>query len=191
MQIIVGLGNPGAEYAQTRHNIGFMVVEQLSRVHSIKLDKKHRLVRFGEGKIAGKEIILAQPLTFMNNSGTAIRHLLAETGAAAANVIVIYDDLDLDCGRIRVRANGGSGGHKGIKSIMGQLGTDEFARVRIGIGRPPGRQDSADYVLSPFSKRESEEIDFAIVKAADAVEYILEHGIERAMNEFNRREAEA
>ncbi|HEY3375424.1 MAG TPA: aminoacyl-tRNA hydrolase [Candidatus Aquicultor sp.] len=188
MYIVVGLGNPGIEYETTRHNVGFMVIDRLADVANVKLNQKNRLARWGEGVVAGERVLLAQPLTFMNNSGVAVCQLLNDTQTTAEHLIVIYDDLDLEPGRIRVRTDGGSGGHKGIKSIIAQAGTDEFIRVRVGIGRPPGRMDAADYVLRPFSDRDWEEIEFAIIRATDAIEYIIENGVERAMNEFNRKE---
>ena len=188
MHIIVGLGNPGTEYENTRHNAGFMVIDRLAKKYGIKLDRKSRLMRWGRGSISHKDVILMKPMTYMNESGLAVRRILSEQGANPRNLIVVYDDLDLEPGRIRIRENGGSGGHKGIRSIIGQLGDEGFTRVRVGIGRPPGRQDPADYVLSPFTKRQWEEVDVAISKAVDAIVYIIEHGAEKAMNEFNRRD---
>jgi len=188
MYIIVGIGNPGKEYEKTRHNVGFMVLERLAQAHGVKLDKKSRLARWGEGKVADKGVILVEPLTYMNESGLAVQWFLKEIGIEPDHLIVIYDDLDLEPGRIRIRKGGGSGGHKGIKSIIGNIRSEGFIRVRVGIGRPPGRQDPADYVLSPFSKREQEEIEFAIIRAADAIKYIIANGVEKAMNEFNRKD---
>lgn len=187
MYIIIGLGNPGTEYEHTRHNVGFMVVEKLAAAHGIKLNKKSRLARWGLGRIAQADALIAEPLTYMNNSGIAVKDILRSKNIPLESLIVIYDDMDLEPGRIRVRQNGGSGGHKGIRSIIGQLGDENFTRVRIGIGRPPGRQDPADYVLNPFSKQEKEEIDFAIQRAVDVIQYIILNGVESAMNEFNRR----
>lgn len=190
MYLIIGLGNPGTEYESTRHNVGFMVVEKLAAAHGIKLNKKSRLARWGLGTIAQESIVIAEPLTYMNNSGAAVKDILRSEGVGFERLIVIHDDMDLEPGRIRVRQNGGSGGHKGIRSIIGQLGDENFTRVRIGIGRPPGRQDPADYVLSPFSRREREEIDFAIIRAVEAIEHIISNGVDSAMNEFNRRTEE-
>lgn len=187
MNIVVGLGNPGTEYEATRHNVGFMVVERLAHAHGIALDKKTRLARWGEGKVSGVPVVVAEPRTFMNNSGLAVKELLKTAGAGPEALVVIYDDLDLDPGQLRVRPDGGSGGHKGIISIVGAIGSDAFVRVRVGIGRPPGRQDPARYVLSSFGKREWEEMDVAIERAADAVALLLADGVTKAMNEFNRR----
>ncbi|MHB8842237.1 MAG: aminoacyl-tRNA hydrolase [Candidatus Aquicultor sp.] len=188
MYIIVGLGNPGTEYEATRHNVGFMVIDRLSKEYGIRLDRKSRLARWGEGTLAGENVVLLKPLTFMNNSGLAVREILKGKDVELDHLIVVYDDLDLEPGRIRIRPDGGSGGHKGIQSLVGQLGSGDFLRVRIGIGRPSGRQDASDYVLKPFAKREREEIEFAIIKATDAITSIIQHGVERAMNEFNRKE---
>jgi len=188
MYVIAGLGNPGIEYEATRHNVGFMVIDKLAQMHSIKLGLKSHAARWGQGKISGQSVTLVKPMTYMNESGRAISAILKEKELDHDQLIVVYDDMDLDPGRIRIRVNGGSGGHKGIKSIIGQLADENFTRVRIGIGRPSGRQDPSDYVLSPFSKKEQEEIEFAIVKAADAIEYIISYGVEKAMNEFNRRD---
>ncbi len=190
MYLVVGLGNPGVEYERTRHNVGFMVIDKLSQVHGIKLSMKSHSARWGQGKVDSETVLLAEPMTYMNESGVAVKALLKDKNVAPEHLIVIYDDLDLEPGRIRVRVDGGSGGHKGIKSIISQIGTEGFIRIRVGIGRPPGRQDPADYVLMPFSKDQREEINFAIVKAADAVDYIIANGAERAMNEFNRKNGE-
>lgn len=185
MYLIVGLGNPGVEYESTRHNAGFMVVERLAQVHGVKLSTKSHSARWGQGKIGDETVLLVEPMTYMNESGVAVKSLLKDKDVLPDHLIVIYDDLDLEPGRVRVRVDGGSGGHKGIKSIISRIGTEGFIRVRVGIGRPPGRQDPADYVLMPFSKDQREEIDFAIAKAADAAEYIITNGAEKAMNEFN------
>lgn len=187
MNIVVGLGNPGTEYESTRHNVGFMVVERLARAIGIALDKKTRLARWGEGAVSGTPVTLAEPRTFMNNSGLAVKELLKAADTGPEKLVVVYDDLDLEPGQIRVRQNGGSGGHKGIISIAHQIDSDAFVRVRVGIGRPPGRQDPARYVLSPFGKREREDMEVAIERAADAVAYLISEGVTKAMNEFNRR----
>jgi len=188
MYVIAGLGNPGIEYEETRHNVGFKVIDKLAQMHSIKLGMKSHDARWGQGKISGQSVTLVKPMTYMNESGRAASAILKEKQLGPDRLIVIYDDMDLDPGRIRIRVNGGSGGHKGIKSIIARLGDENFTRVRIGIGRPPGRQDPANYVLSPSSKKEQEEIEFAIAKAADAIEYMISYGVEKAMNEFNRRD---
>lgn len=188
MYIVIGLGNPGTEYEKTRHNVGFMVVERLAQSRGISFSSKSKLARWGEVVISNEKVILAQPLTFMNNSGLAVKELLRMPGADPKKLMVVYDDLDLESGQIRVRLGGGSGGHKGIRSIMGQIGSEDFIRIRIGIGRPPGRQDPSNYVLSPFNKHQWEEVDIAIEKAMDAIVHVVTEGVVSAMNRFNRRD---
>jgi PTH1 family peptidyl-tRNA hydrolase len=190
MYIIVGLGNPGTEYKHTRHNIGFMVLDKLSSRHNIKPAKKSKSALSGKGRINSENVMIVAPMTFMNNSGMAVKEIMRYEKTDLSQLIVIYDDLDLDPGRVRVRFGGGSGGHNGIKSIVSHMGSGDFIRVRIGIGRPPGRMNPSDYVLGSFNKNEREEIEFSIDNAADAVDYIIANGVEKAMNEFNRKEAD-
>ncbi len=186
--LVVGLGNPGPEYANTRHNMGFMVVDRLSRRHRIPMKSSQHGARVGAGEIKGEPVALAKPLTFMNVSGRAVAPLLQKYSLQPANLVVVYDDVDLPLGKIRLRARGSAGGHNGIKSIIASLGTMEFPRVRIGIGRS-GKADMIDHVLSGFKPHEREEIDLALERAADAVEDILVRGIEPAMNTYNTTEA--
>jgi len=182
--IVVGLGNPGPEYERTRHNVGFMVADVLLS----RLGKKGRRkagVLFAEGKSpGGRPLAIVKPLGFMNLSGPV---LVGAVGSAAASeeLIVVTDDLDLESGEIRVRPGGGSGGHKGVQSLIESLGTDEFPRVRVGIGRPPGRMDPADYVLREFSPREREEMAVAIEHAADAALCLVDDGVAECMNRYN------
>jgi PTH1 family peptidyl-tRNA hydrolase len=187
MYIILGLGNPGIEYETTRHNAGWMVAERLADIHDIALDKKTKLARWGKGTIAGEPVIIAIPLTYMNNSGLAAKELIRSAEVGLDHLIVVYDDLDLEPGQIRVRPGGGSGGHNGIRSLINQLGEDTFVRVRIGIGRPPGRQPATDYVLRPFTDREWDEIAVAIERATDVATTIITESVDKAMNEYNRR----
>jgi PTH1 family peptidyl-tRNA hydrolase len=188
--LIVGLGNPGPEYANTRHNVGFMVVDELSRRHRIPVKTLKHSARTGEGEIHGEPAALAKPLTYMNVSGQAVGPLLRRHSLPPAHLIVVYDDADLPLGKLRLRARGSAGGHGGLKSIIGTLGTDEFPRVRIGIGRS-GRGDMVGHVLGGFRREEREAIEHAIQRAADAVEAILIDGIEPAMNRFNAAEPDA
>ena len=185
MKIIVGLGNPGDRYRETRHNIGFHVLEELAcRWHSSPW--KHRFeAEVSEHRAVGP-VLLVKPQTFMNLSGVAVRETVKFFKAASTDVIVVHDDLDLPAGRLRIRERGGSGGHRGIGSILTELGTEEFIRVRFGVGRPPEGWDSADYVLGKFPKEEHELIRAAVLKAADAIEAILQEGAVPAMNRFNR-----
>jgi PTH1 family peptidyl-tRNA hydrolase len=193
MKLIVGLGNPGFLYARNRHNIGFMSVGQLARVHKIRFDKKQGQARTGIGSIAGQRVVLARPQTFMNASGESVVALLRKLNVKPADLIVIHDDLDLPVGKIRLRFGGSSGGHKGIDSIIARTGTRDFYRVRVGIGRPEKGEDSGaeneqaviDYVLSDFTSGEKNIIEKALPTASEAVAYLLSEGIEAAMNKYN------
>lgn len=185
MLILIGLGNPGEEYEQTRHNIGFMVIERLAERFSIDLAARGRKTVWGTGEVAGHQIVLAKPLTYVNLSGQAASELMTKFGVDPAELIVVHDDLDLPRGKIRVRRKSGSGGHNGIKSIISVLGTQDFARIRIGIGRPPGRQEPTRFVLSPFTKRQWPEIEVALEHAVEAAISIVTEGFEQAMNKFN------
>lgn len=188
MYIIVGLGNPGREYQNTRHNIGFDVIDKLAEQENIDiLEKKHKAV-IGKGVVAGQKCILAKPQTFMNLSGESVRALLDyyksdETG----ELIVISDDISLDVGQIRVRKKGSAGGHNGLKNIIVHLGHDSFIRVKMGVGEKPKGWDLVDYVLGRFSAPEREVMDKAIERAADAIRMIIAQDVDAAMNEFNRK----
>lgn len=186
MFIIVGLGNPTREYAATRHNIGFDAITRLSDDYNIPLDtKKHKAI-CGKGMIAGQKVILAQPQTFMNLSGESVRELMDFYKVSPDEVIIIYDDISLDVGKLRIRPKGSAGGHNGIKSIISHMGTQEFPRIRIGVGDKPKDWDLADYVLGRFPKEEEETIREALKDASKACEVIITEGIEAAMNQFNR-----
>jgi PTH1 family peptidyl-tRNA hydrolase len=184
--LIVGLGNPGAKYATDRHNVGFRVVDALARSHSLSFSRQRAKARVAEGIIGGHRVVLAKPQTYMNLSGTAVSRLSSLFEVPPEQLLVAYDDLDLPLGRLRLRPEGGSGGHKGVRSIADSLGTQAFARLRVGIGRPPGRLDPADYVLRPFTKDENAVIDHTIQEAAAAMECWLTEGIHAAMDRFNR-----
>jgi PTH1 family peptidyl-tRNA hydrolase len=188
MKLIVGLGNPGREYAGTRHNIGFMVVDRLASVLGVTVEGKMCKALVGQGRINGEKVVLAKPQTYMNLSGDAVGALVNWFKLTAADLLVIYDDLDLASGKLRLRAGGGSGGHKGMQSIIQALGTDGFPRVRVGIGRPPEPgYATADYVLGHISNDEATVLKEALSLASDAVVCTVREGIERAMNLFNRR----
>jgi PTH1 family peptidyl-tRNA hydrolase len=184
--LIVGLGNPGKEYASHRHNVGCMVIQRLARAHSIRLDRRQRRVRLGQGTIAGRSAVLAMPLTFMNLSGQAVRPLVRRYGIPPTGMLVVYDDLDLPLGWLRLRPEGGSGGHKGMQSLIEHLGTRQFPRLRLGIDRPPGRMDPADYVLTPFRSDQQALVDDVLDRAVAAVECWLREGIVAAMNAYNQ-----
>lgn len=187
MFLIVGLGNPGEEYALTRHNAGFWVIDELAARSKARLKEVRHRSLFSRALLSGKEVILAKPLTFMNLSGLAVEALLKHFSLEPDRLLVIYDDMDLPLGKIRLRPKGGSGGHKGMASIIARLGLEEFPRLRLGIGRGGGAEvsDAAAYVLSPFELEEEPLIRKAVILAADAVELFLVRGIEEAMNRYN------
>lgn len=184
MWLVVGLGNPGNAYADTRHNIGFMVVDALASRVSISLNHKTKHYIYGRGLIGNQKAILIKPLTFMNKSGAAVRDAL-EKCDDADNILVVHDDLDLDTGVIRIRKKGSSGGHRGIESIIESLGSRDFIRLKIGIGRSV-RIPAERYVLSAFKKKEQQVVKEAVEKAADAITIILDKGISCAQNRFHR-----
>ncbi len=186
MFLIAGLGNPGTKYDNTRHNVGFNTIDQLSVKLNIKLSKIGFKGVYGEGEVDGTRVILLKPQTFMNLSGESIRDISAWYKLPMENILVIYDDIDLEPGKIRVRPKGSSGTHNGMKSIIYQLQSDAFPRIRIGIGRAPERWDLADYVLSKFSKEDREVINGSIEKAAEAALTVVRNGVEKAMNCFNK-----
>ncbi len=185
MFIITGLGNPGEQYAGTRHNVGFMVINLLAKRWQIEINKRKFNSRTGVGLIKNHQVLLQKPVTFMNNSGLAVRQALDFYKLVPEDILIIYDDMDLRLGQLRIRTQGSAGGHKGLASVISHLGTDKISRVRIGIGAPPTGQNAVDYVLSRFTSEEMPIINEAISKAADAVEYILEYGYNKAMDKFN------
>ena len=191
MYIIVGLGNPSSEYAGTRHNVGFEVVGILADRFDIATDYiKHKAV-CGKGLIEGNKVMLAMPQTFMNLSGDSVGELVSYYRIdVASELIVVYDDVALDPGRIRIRKSGSAGGHNGMKNIISRLGTEEFMRVRVGVGEKPKGYDLADYVLGHFSKDERELMDIAFIDAANAIVSIMNDGIDAAMNRFNMSKKE-
>ncbi len=185
MKIIVGLGNPGIRYAGTRHNIGFSVIDELAEKYNIALDEKKHKAVFGKGLIEGEKVILAMPQTFMNLSGESVRELLDYYRCSTEDVIVIYDDIDLDIGKLRIREKGSAGGHNGMKNIIAHLGSQEFVRIRVGVGEKPKGMDLADYVLSRFAKEDLPLIRESCTKACEAVSVILAENAAAAMNRYN------
>lgn len=186
MYIIVGLGNPERKYDGTRHNIGFSAVTALADANNISIDTKKHKALIGKGVIAGQKVILAEPLTYMNLSGESVRELVDYYKISPSEeLIVIYDDVALEPGRLRIRAKGSAGGHNGIKNIISHLGSQEFFRIRIGVGEKPAGWDLADYVLGRFPKEEEPVIRDALKKAADACSVIMTQDINAAMNQFN------
>jgi PTH1 family peptidyl-tRNA hydrolase len=182
--LIVGLGNPGREYQETRHNVGFRLVELLAERHGIDLKKHRHQAAYGEGRIAGEAVLIAKPLTFMNLSGLAVASLARYHNIPPERVLVLTDDVNLPLGRLRLRGNGTAGGHNGLKSIIGSLGTSEFPRLRLGVGAPDGRP-MVDHVLGRFNRAEGEAITAILAEAADAVELFLREGLDAAMNRYN------
>ena len=185
MYIIIGLGNPENKYVGTRHNMGFDVVDRLAYQHNITMDTVKHKALLGKGVIGGQKVLLAKPPTYMNLSGESVRALVDFYKVTPADIIVVYDDIALDLGRIRVREKGSAGGHNGMKNIILHLGTQEFVRVRVGVGEKPPRMDLADYVLSRYKAEEMPLVREGVVAAADAIELILEQGAPAAMNRFN------
>jgi PTH1 family peptidyl-tRNA hydrolase len=186
--LVVGLGNPGSEYARNRHNAGFLVADLLASRIGASFGKARRAasgVAEGFLRPGGPKAIVAKPTTYMNLLGAPTASLAAFYKVPADRIIAIHDDLDVEFGTIRTKIGGGEGGHNGLRSISRSLGTKDYARVRFGIGRPPGRQDAADYVLSDFSSTERKELDFLVDRAADVVESVIEYGVEPTQNRFH------
>jgi PTH1 family peptidyl-tRNA hydrolase len=184
--LVVGLGNPGPEYQDTRHNIGFRCVDALAQTHGLSFDdKKKSKARIADGLIVGKRILIAKPQTYMNLSGASVQGLAAFYQIPPQNMMVILDDLDLPLGALRIRPKGGSGGHKGLTDIIQRIGTQEFPRIRFGIGRPPARMDPAAYVLRRFDLDELSVVNPTVDRAVKAVEVWLTDGIDTAMNRYN------
>ena len=183
--LVVGLGNPGSEYARTRHNVGAEVVELLAARHGARLRKGKERARADEVSVGGKRMALAVPTTYMNDSGAAVQALVRRYGVTPEQVVIVHDELDLPVAALKLKAGGGLAGHNGLRSIKAHLKTDQFLRVRIGVGKPRSKEHGVDHVLNKFAKRERTEIDVTLEQAADAVEAILADGIDAAMNRFN------
>ncbi len=184
--MIVGLGNPGREYRETRHNVGFMVVDRLADKHGIKLTRVQNKAIVGNGYIGGVKVILVKPQTYMNLSGQAVSALVRYYKIQLQDLIVAHDDVDLPFGVIRMRPGGGSAGQKGVASIIKLLGSQDFSRLRMGVGRPPGRMDAAAYVLQNFAAAEHEFLQNFLDRAVGAMDCFLQDGLEAAMNRFNQ-----
>lgn len=184
MHIIVSLGNPGKAYVGTRHNVGVTFLEYLADFHGIEFDFRDSLASFGTGTIDGADVTLCKTSTYMNNSGSAVSYLLRKFKKTSSNLLVIHDDMDLPIAKLRIKANGSSGGHKGIDSVIDSIGTPTFHRLRIGIGRPE-KEDEVKYVLGLFSKKEVKILENSQALIAKAVSSIVNDGIDSAMNQFN------
>jgi len=183
--LIIGLGNPGSKYRQNRHNIGFMVVNHLAEKIHIPLRRVEFRALIGKGEIDSKPCILAKPQTFMNESGKSVGPLMRFYRVPQERLLVVHDDLDLPFGTLRLRPSGGTGGQKGMESIVAQLGSQNFARLRVGIGRPPGRMDPRDYVLHDFDPPQQDDLPLLLDTAVEAIHSFVNEGIEQAMNTFN------
>lgn len=185
MFVIAGLGNPGLKYAGTRHNVGFGVIDALAEKYRISVDMGKHKALIGKGVIEGQKVILVKPLTYMNLSGESIREVVAYYKLLPEELLVIYDDINLDVGRLRIREKGSAGGHNGMKNIIACLGSDEFPRIRIGVGDKPSRMDLVDYVLGRFSDEELPDVRDGIARAAEAAAMVVNGQIPEAMNQFN------
>lgn len=187
MKLIVGLGNPGMQYAATRHNIGFEVIDSIAETYNISVTKNKYKALIGEGNIAGEKVILMKPQTYMNLSGEAVKACMDFHKISNEDLIVIYDDISLAVGQLRIRKSGSAGGHNGIKNIIAHLGTQEFPRIKFGVGEKPAGWDLANYVLGRFLEEEMKVIGPRIGDAVKATEAIIGSGIEKAMNNYNKK----
>lgn len=187
MKLVVGLGNPGRRYATTRHNVGFRIVDRLAERCGIRLDQHRFDGRFGEGRLRGLDLALLEPQTFMNASGEAVAQAVRELGLAdpARELVVVYDDVDLPFGRLRIRPSGGAGGHRGLSDVIELLARKDFPRLRFGVGRSGEEMATSDWVLQPFSREEQRSLPRHLERACDALESLLLEGAEVAMNRFN------
>lgn len=184
MHLLVGLGNPGARYARTRHNVGFLVAERAAARAGVSIERKLFGALVGEGALAGQKVMFALPQQFMNVSGQAVASIVGFYKVSASEVVVAHDDMDLPFGRLRVRTGGGHGGHNGIRDLVRVLGPD-FVRVKVGVGRPPSGWDPADYVLAPWTSEEASRLDELVDQAAAAMESVVRDGVVKTMNLFN------
>lgn len=187
MKIIVGLGNPGPLYEGSRHNVGFQVIDRFAAVHDLLISTKRFKALLGKGKIDSREIVLIKPMTFMNRSGEAVQKALHFFKSGFEDLIVIHDDLDLPLGRLRFKSRGGDGGHLGVRSIIESVGGNHFARLKIGVGRPPKGVDPATYVLSPFCPDEEPLLRKVVDEATEALKVMLIEGMQTAMNRFQKK----
>lgn len=188
MKIIAGLGNPGPEYSRTRHNIGFMAAERFATENGIALKKRGHQALFGVGTCAGQEVAVLLPQTFMNRSGASVASASKAFNVGLSELIILHDDIDLPFGVLRIKTGGGHGGHNGLRHICSVLGSGDFIRVRMGVGRPSEGGDVAQYVLRPFSTVEKQRLDSVLANTVMALETLLKKGVQEAMNAFNNRD---
>lgn len=187
--MVVGLGNPGPEYEASRHNVGFRVVDTLAGRVDMALKRCRYRSLFAKGSLHGVQVLLVKPLTFMNDSGFTVSRWQQALRLEPSRIIVVHDDLDLPSSQLRIKVGGGHGGHRGVRSVLEAMGSPDFVRVKVGIGRPREGQDAVQHVLGPFGKREGDAIQVVVQQAADAVEVLLQEGLEAAMNRYNIRGA--
>ncbi|MEG1870684.1 MAG: aminoacyl-tRNA hydrolase [Peptostreptococcaceae bacterium] len=185
MYVVVGLGNPGKQYEKTRHNVGFNVIDNLAKEYGISVTKIKHKALIGEGRVGSEKVLLVKPQTYMNLSGETLIDIYNYYNVEMENIIVIYDDIDLDVGKIRIRKKGSGGTHNGMRSITKCLGSNDFPRVRVGVSRPRSGQDLADFVLSRFRKEEDDDVEQGLEKATKAVDVMIRDNIDLAMNKYN------
>lgn len=186
MQLIVGLGNPGEAYAGTRHNLGYMLLEEICRRNECRRWRRESRCVIAPCAIGDRDLLLARPATWMNTCGPAVRTLLNDREIEAATMLVAHDDVDLELGQLRIRTGGGAGGHRGVQSLVDALATPEFVRMRMGLGRPPGNREMTDWVLEPFRRSELGQVEDLVALAAEAAESVVRDGVREAMNRYNR-----
>jgi PTH1 family peptidyl-tRNA hydrolase len=187
LKLLVGLGNPGPEYAATRHNIGFLVAQKFADKWGLSLKRRAHQGVLGSGRVEGEEVMVLLPQTYMNRSGISVVSACKSKGVDVGDLIVIHDEIDLPFGSVRIKVGGGHGGHNGLRSIIDLLGAREFLRLRVGVGRPPGQMDFAKYVLGPFSSTERSQLDNVLDNSVKALEVLMQKGAQHAMNEYNNR----
>lgn len=185
--LVAGLGNPGGAYANTRHNVGWRVIDELARRMGKTLSRSFRFpARLCEGTLGGESVLLVKPTTFMNRSGDAVSALVRKKGLGPETILLVYDEADLECGRIRLKSRGSASGHNGVQSVIDSIGTNEFTRVRVGIGPRPRGEKLVEFVLSPFAPSDVPLVEDAVSRAADAIEHVLAAGLPSAMTNFNK-----
>jgi PTH1 family peptidyl-tRNA hydrolase len=183
--LIIGLGNPGKSYRLTKHNTGFRVVDRFAEKKGIKIKRRLGKMQVGEGRIGTERVVIAKPLAYMNRSGSVVKKLIKEVGISLDNLVVVHDDLDLGCGRIKIKDKGGHGGHKGVRSIIEQIGSPNFLRLKVGIDKPESPDEGADYVLSPFDEEQFPLVEESMEQASEAIEAIIVSGKDQAMSRYN------
>jgi PTH1 family peptidyl-tRNA hydrolase len=183
--LIIGLGNPGKRYRLTKHNVGFRVVDRFAEKEGIKLKRRLGKMQVGEGRIGSERVVIAKPLTYMNRSGVVVQKLIKELKMPLDHLVVIHDDLDMECGRIKIKEGGGHGGHKGVRSIIEQVGSPDFLRIKVGIDKPQRPNEGADYVLSPFDNEQRPLVEESMEQASEAIEGIITSGKAKAMSMHN------